>query len=302
MKRLEFHISYKCNNNCIFCGEGLKLRKSGDKFLPLPVIKKELIKKRKEHFSHLTLTGGEPTFHPDFFEILILAKKLGFKTYVSTNGGLFVYPDFCRRAALYLNEVCFSIHGHNSKLHNFHTKNPASFRTLKEALENAQKILKYTKIYSNTVVTRSNFKFLPDIMELAAKNGVSQTLISNIVPLGNGLANFEKIAVRLRDFEKIIPRLARIGEKENIPVRFFGLPLCIIGKDFSDYSNDLWWSPRLTIEQAEKTSLSEMKGILPVRERVKTEKCSFCRENKKCGGIFERYYLDFGEKELNPFK
>lgn len=304
-RRLEFHISYQCNNNCVFCGERFRLEKNKNKFVDFSLIEKKIKEKKRAGCSHVTLTGGEPTFHPEFLDILKLAKKQGFKTYVSTNGGLFAYPDFCRQAAPFLDEICFSIHGHNARLHNRQTGNQQSFKILKKALENSGIYLKNTKFFSNTVVSGKNFEFLPEIIEFVADNGVRQALISNLVPEGNGSVGYKKLAVRLKEFKKIIPNLVKIANKKNIDLRLFGLPLCVLGVRYKDYSNDIWWSPRITLEKAEgkrKLILDEVESILPVRNRTKTKRCVGCAERKICGGVFLKYIQDFGQEEIKPVK
>lgn len=304
VRRLEFHISYQCNNNCIFCGERFRLDKNKNTFVPFKKIKSILLVKSKNGIRHLTLTGGEPTFHPDFLEILRFAKELGLKTYVSSNGGLFAYPDFCRRAALFLDEVCFSLHGHNARLHNRHTRNRASFGMLERAFENFNPFLKRTKIYSNTVVTSHNFKYLPQIIGLAKKQGISQMLISNIVPEGNALVNYQELSVSLAQFSKRLPGLVDIAKKKRVEIRFFGLPLCIIGPKLMEHSNDLWWSPRLTVEKHEtkNNSLVQRESRYPVRNRIKIGQCDNCVQKKRCGGIFFKYIQDFGREELSSIK
>lgn len=304
MRRLEFHISYQCNNNCIFCGERFRLDKNRNTFVSSKKIKSILLAKSKQGIGHLTLTGGEPTFHPDFLEILRFAKKLGLITYVSTNGGLFAYKNFCRPAVPFLDEVCFSLHGHNAQLHNRHTRNQASFGMLERAFENFRRSLKKTRLYSNTVVTRHNFKYLPQIIGLARKKGVSQMLISNIVPEGNALVNYRELSVPLSQFVKMIPKLAAAAKKQHIVIRFFGLPLCIIDQRFMNHSNDVWWSPRLTVEKHEtkKNSLVQKESHYPVRNRIKIGQCDNCVQKERCGGIFFKYIQDFGREEIKPIK
>lgn len=302
--RLEFHISYKCQNNCIFCGESFRLAQNRNKFVSFTEIKKELLQKKEKGAGHITLTGGEPTFHPDFLKILRFAKSIGFKTYVSTNGGMFAYEDFSRQAAPFLDEICFSIHGHDSKFHDLHTQNNRSFEILGRALDNFHDHLKETKGFSNTVVTNLNFKFLPDILRLASRKGISQMLFSNIVPEGSGSLGYNKLTVPLSSFAKSIPKLVELAESKNITARFFSVPLCIM-PGFEANSNDVWWSPRLTIEKNKKKNeliLSEVESALPVREKTKLKKCGSCREKDRCGGIFSRYIEEFGESEIIPFK
>lgn len=299
LNRLEFHISYGCQNSCVFCSERDQLDKYGSFFVPLGQITKQISNKKRLGLTHLTLTGGEPTLHPDFFEILKKAKSSGFKTYASSNGGRFFEEKFCRQALPFLDEICFSLHGHTPESHNFHTKNPMSFALLMKALENVGKFGKNNFIFFNIVATRYNFESLEEIMSLAIHLGAKQILISNLAPEGNGLKNFRDLSVPLDKFSKKIPALTALAKNKKIAVRFFGLPLCVLGKDGVS-SNDLWWSPRLTIEK-KGGGLKETLSLCPTRKRMKPVKCSTCAAKKLCGGVFEKYYREFGDKHLKPF-
>jgi len=230
IKRMEFHISYDCQNNCIFCSEREQLNKYGSSFVDLKVISKHLLAKKKVGLAHLTLTGGEPTLHPSFLAILKKAKQLGFKTYTSTNGGRLFEDEFCRAALPFLDEICFSLHGHTQELHNFHTKNPLSFGILMKALENVKRLGKNNFIFFNIVVTRHNFESLKEIISLAASLGAKQILVSNLAPEGNALKNFKDLAVSLDKFSKKIPSLISFAKNKKITIRFFGLPLCAEGE------------------------------------------------------------------------
>ena len=296
---MEFHISYDCQNSCVFCSEREQLNKYGSSFVSYEAIAKYLLAKKKAGLAHLTLTGGEPTRHPKFLAILKKAKQLDFKTYVSTNGGRFFDNEFCRIALPFLDEICFSLHGHVQKLHNFHTKNPRSFGVLMKSLENVKKFGKNNFIFFNIVATKYNFGSLEKIFSLAASLGAKQILLSNLAPEGNALKNFKGLAVSLDKLSKKIPALISLAESNKVAIRFFGLPLCILGKH-SFASNDLWWSPRLTLER-EGRGIKETISLSPTRKRIKTKKCRSCVEKDRCGGVFEKYFREFGDKHLSPF-
>lgn len=53
------------------------------------------------------LTGGEPIIHPDFVEVLVLARKLGMRTSVGTIGTMLCREEFARRAVPQLDEGLF---------------------------------------------------------------------------------------------------------------------------------------------------------------------------------------------------
>lgn len=298
--RLEFHISYTCPNSCLFCSEKKQLAKHKNQFIFFNEIKKILIEKKKIGYTHLTLTGGEPSFHPDFIRIVKTAKKLSYKVYVSSNGGRFSEKKFWREVSSSIDEICFSLHGHNAKLHNFHTRNLASFNNLMMALVNIKKNENNFFIFFNIVATRYNFGALEKIVSLAASLGAKQILISGLAPEGEGLKNFKNLVVPFSDFSKKIATLVVLAKRKKIIIRFFGLPLCVLG-EHSDYSNDLWWSPRLTIEKGSR-GLKETLSLKPTRKRIKIADCRLCEKKKHCGGIFEKYHQEFGDAELCKLK
>ncbi len=296
---LDFHISYTCLNKCLFCSSADSIEKFNNHPLKLEDILMVLEKKKKKGFKSVNFTGGEPTLFKKFPELVRETKNLGYRIYVGTGGGKFEKSEFVRKTAPFIDEVCFSFHGHNSSLHNFHTQNADSFERLEKAVRN---LLKFPiRFSSNTVITKYNLPYLDKILEFLAKLGVEQSMLSNLAPEGRGLKNYSDLAVRLSDLRKKIPNLVKIAEKKNVILRFFGLPLCLLG-EYASYSNDLHWDERINIEQAKKGNqfyLKEEKAKI-TRSRIKTEKCNSCSYNKICGGVFDKYYKMFGDGELTP--
>jgi len=304
MNRLEFHISYSCLNNCLFCSEQDQLEKFEGQFVAKKIIERKLEKFSQRGINHITFTGGEPTLHPNLIEILRFAKELDYRTYISSNGGLFTLKRFCRKALPYINEICFSIHGHNAKLHNFHTCNKKSFSRLLRALKNIEESPEDISGFGNVVMSRYNFDFLYEIIDFISRyKKIRQILISNFAPEGNGLHNFRDLVVSLSRIKEKIGEIVQLAQDRSLVVRFFGLPLCILN-NYEDFSNDLHWSPRTTFEQWEINKHVFLKKTLsykPVRERIKASKCKECFKKDICAGVFKRYYQEFGDLELKPF-
>lgn len=301
--RLEFHISYSCLNNCIFCSEQDQLKKFKGQFVDTRKIVTKLKQFSQAGFNHITFTGGEPTLHPNFIELLRISKRLGYKTYVSSNGGLFSSKRFCQRILPYLDEICFSIHGYNAKLHNFHTCNKRSFSRLLRALQNIEEASKDIYGFINIVVTKYNLDSLEKIINFVSHyKKIRQILISNLAPEGNGLNNFKELVVPLSKIEEKVGKLVYLAQNRSLILRFFGLPLCSLN-GYQDFSNDVHWSSRATIEKWQENSKIFLKTTLsykPVRKRIKTNKCKNCLGQRVCGGIFKRYYQEFGDNELIP--
>lgn len=300
MNRLEFHISYACVNDCVFCSESDRM----ERFKKLPVdfseIKKVLAAKRKAGFEFVNFTGGEPTLHPNFIEIIKFAKRTGYRTYIGTNGTMLARPDFCKKAALFLDEISLSIHGYNSLTHDSLVKREGAFRDIKRAVKNLD-ALNFKNKFANIVATNKNFAYLEKILIFLIKNNFKQVLFSNTAPEGNGLKNFKKLEVRINAWKKIIPRLKKTSEKSNIPIRFFGLPICAL-KGAVSLSNDIYWDARTTVEKGldEKLRiiLTETKDLIPNRNREKISACEDCPYQKLCFGVFKEYVENFGQSEL----
>lgn len=302
MNRLELHISYACLNNCFFCSEHNQLKKLNGYFLPKAAIQKKIAFFSKKGFTHVTFTGGEPTYHPDFLEIISSARETGYQTYVTTNGGYFADKDFSRRALPVLNEICFSVHGHNTYLHETATQKKGSFKNLMLALENLEEVHDCS-VYglANIVLTSKNINYITDIITLlACYKKIKQVIVSNFSPEGAGFKNFLKLALSLKSINKKILPIVECANHNGLKIVFFGLPLCVLN-NHHEISNDFWWSPRATCELwtiKKKRYLKTTYSRKPDRGRGKTKKCLACRKNSICGGVFLKYLKEFGDSEI----
>lgn len=302
MEHIDFHISYRCPNKCIFCSAAGPIKRFKAHPLRIADIFAVLAEKRRQGFGSVNFTGGEPTLISSFPSLVKKTKSLGYRIYVGTNGGRFIEKDFCAETAPFLDEVCFSAHGHTAGLHNSLTKNNKSFERLQRAMDN---LSKFATVYfsSNTVITKYNFGSLEKILGFLIKKSVKRALFSNLAPEGRGLEDYDRLAVRLNDLKNSIPRLVKISDKAGIIIKFFGLPACVLNGS-ACYSNDFCWDARLNIEQDrdKRFYLRAEACHFPDRGRSKTKRCRDCFYTGVCGGIFEEYLRRFGDGELRPFK
>lgn len=305
MKRLEFHISYLCKNNCIFCSERSALERTTCDFVCLETVRDELRRHSKLGFNHVTFTGGEPSLHPQITDILEFAKEFGFKIFMTTNGGYFSRSQFCKQNLLNIDEISFSVHGHNASTHNKLTQNISSFSDLSLALKNIESSDSDLTAFANIVLLPQNLELIERILSFISRfKKIKQVLLSNLAPEGRALDHYVELAIPLRTIQKAIPKIIRCAEKLSLAVKFFGVPLCVLG-EFGSYSNDLYWTPRKTLEQISKRSTVRIKETIsckPIRNRTKTAVCSVCSQKDQCGGIFELYLKTFpGHEFPKPF-
>src|SRR3989338_660286 len=90
-KICNYYVTLRCNDTCEFCSiwgrenpafDKSSADESGD-------AGKELFKLKTEGIKHINITGGEPLLREDLPEILKIAKELGFKIELTTNGILY---------------------------------------------------------------------------------------------------------------------------------------------------------------------------------------------------------------------
>jgi len=86
-----------CNLRCVHCYYD-KLDHNLPKIMPFSLIE-NLIGQAKGIFSELYLLGGEPTLHPQIYEIIKYAMKHMRMVVLVTNGLEFVNAEFCKQCA-----------------------------------------------------------------------------------------------------------------------------------------------------------------------------------------------------------
>lgn len=299
MRRLEFHITYHCPERCTFCSEEGRMAA----FDAFPVTFGRVAKVLREQAARgvdaVHFTGGEPTIHPQFVEILQLAKKLGMRTSIGTIGTRLADPAFAERAVPLLDEALFSLHGPDAATHDALTRRPGSFARLERAMANARRVPGF-RTFVNSVLVRGNAARVEETVALARERGAELLIVSNVTPEGAGEAAYADLTLRLDELRPLVPRI--VAAAGPMIVRFFGLPACALG-DARVYANDLHWNPRVTFEwtrHPDRVSLEGLYSWLPDRKRAQPPVCGSCSWNRLCHGVFARYVELYGSEELRP--
>lgn len=245
-------------------------------------------------------TGGEPTIHPRFVEVLQLARRLGMRTSVGTIGTMLSRPDFAARALPWLDEALFSVHGPTAAVHDPLTGRVGSFDTVTAAMRLARQHPGFG-LFANTVVTTHNLERLPETVTLLAELGARLIVVSNLTAEGGGFDRYSELAPRLSDLARVLPTLPALVP--GVVLRFFGVPMCLLGPHWSS-SNDLHWDPRVTVEWQSAPGKVAFAGIYswaPDRKRTRVTACDPCARRDVCMGVNDLYALTFQTDELRPF-
>lgn len=306
-ERIEYFIVKRCLNKCIFCSESDKFDGSER---PTEEVEKVLIRERKKGCQVVHFLGGEPTIHTNFRKIIILAKRMGFLTHIITNGIKFASVDFCKETLPHLDEIMVSVHGHNTSLHNTHTRNPNSFQSLKSGLSNLNRYFR-GRLLGTSTITKFNLNYLDKIATLFSKyKKIQEIQYISIIPSGEGERNFIEITPPLFNLKKIIPKIVKVCEEKKFNLRFAGVPMCILDKYYI-FSHDLWEDFKIDnvgthndklLLWKEPERFQKGKDFKIDIGRIKTKKCNECAFKNICGGIYKKYYQKYGDDELKPFK
>jgi MoaA/NifB/PqqE/SkfB family radical SAM enzyme len=299
MERVDLKVGYQCNNRCLFCIQGDKRFTSPNK--SSEEIKKILKSMKKDH-DGVVFTGGEPTVRSELINWVNYAKKLGYKTIqIQSNGRMFSYKEYCitiiRAGA---NEFSPALHGSSAKIHDSLTQAPGSFAQTVAGIKNLRKLNQY--ILTNSVVTKINYKDLPNLAKLLVDLQVDQFQfafmhINNIVAKSPPL--IKKIVPRYKEAVPYIKKGIDIGIKAGIRVMAEAIPYCFM-KGYEKYISEQY-IPYTSIFD-DKIELADYGSYRANEGKAKGPQCKQCKYNKICEGPWKDYPEIFGWSEFIPFK
>lgn len=175
-------LTRRCNNRCTFC---LDSDTHDGSAASVEELKAEILAGRKAGATRLILSGGEPTVHPRFIELVRFGRALGYRRVQTvTNGRMFAYPEFARRSLdAGLGEVTFSVHGHEARLHDALVGVPGAFD---EEMRGIDHVLADGRAVVNVdiVLNRRNVAHVRAIMERFIAKGIYEFDLLQIIPFG----------------------------------------------------------------------------------------------------------------------
>ena len=209
-----------CNNACPACA-------NRDSFggYRAPVLRAdqwaELIKRLATHAHHFKITGGEPTLHPDFEEIISTIDAQGIHFTLFSNGRwpapkqlimlLHRLPTF--------DGMLISLHGHRAEIHEAFSGVEGSFE---ETLTNIRLAADEGLDFSiSMVINALNFNDIEDNLRLALEVGANHLVCNRLI--GRHVPGLTPTEDQLRAAIRTIEALRRQG----LPIRFGNcIPQC----------------------------------------------------------------------------
>jgi radical SAM protein with 4Fe4S-binding SPASM domain len=150
----------------------------------------------------LVLSGGEPLYRSDIFQLATYARDKGLRVALATNGTL-VTKEVARMIVdSGVKRVSISLDGADAVTHDAFRSIPGAFDAAVQGLRNLKALGMSVQI--NTTIARHNAKQLPDVLALAKSLGADALHTFLLVPVGCGIDIAAEQMVPPDEYEKML--------------------------------------------------------------------------------------------------
>lgn len=269
----------KCNHYCLMCSEPPKT--ANDDYLIEDNLK--IIELIDKSLPVLGISGGEPTLLGDNF--LKIIKKIRTELpettiRVLTNGRAYTNETFVKNIAeiakgYFVSEI--PLYNSDYARHDYIVQSRNAFF---ETIDGFYQCAKYglaTEV--RVVLTKQNYKNLPDLMYFIYKNipFVDHIALMGLEYIGFALNNFDDIHISPLEYKNELYGAISICKNYSLPVSIYNLPLCLVHENIRQYA---------------KQSISDWKNEF-------SEICNECDRKDDCSGMFSSTQTHF-ESLLKP--
>lgn len=150
----------------------------------------------------LVLTGGEPLYRSDIFDIIDYGVKMNFPVALATNGTLIDETVADKIVSSGVRRVSISIDGAYPETHDGFRGIAGSFHDTMKGFNNLKK--RGMSIQFNSTITKHNFKEIPDILKMAVNLGADALHIFLLVPVGCGVELSKDQQITPEEYEHIL--------------------------------------------------------------------------------------------------
>ena len=189
-------IIRRCNLSCGYCSEYDKVSNP----VPFPALVERLRKLKSLGTFGISLTGGEPTLHPDLPRLIRKCRELRFFRTGMISNGFFLRPDFIEALnKAGLQEMQISIDGVHAN------------DTTQKVLANLKKRLQWLRDYARFRVTVSGVigacpsEEVDEVVSFASKMGFTPRVL--LIHDGNGQLKLGR--EQIKAFENIVSRIPK---------------------------------------------------------------------------------------------
>ncbi len=235
---IQIEISSHCNSNCVYCPHTQYESEWQSRFMTYDTFQRILPALMKTRLAYLQ-GWGEPLLHPDFFEFVAIAKKIGCLVGSTTNGNAIEEEMIDRFIDSGLDILTFSLAGIGNV--NDEIRKGTSFESILKTIKilNRRKRERQSEtpmIHLAFLLLRSNLDSLWHLSTYFADVGIDQVVITTLDFVPNRELKYESL-VGISEEEQIqlrskLHRLTEEGRTIGIPIHYYGMdwttpqPIC----------------------------------------------------------------------------
>lgn len=298
-------VGYVCNERCIFCPCSEGASELG--MLSYREIIDTIDEAVDAHgVENILLSGGEPTLHKDFFDIVSHIKKKGVRLSLLTNALKLADKSFADRLFSIVDgphvDVTVAFHSHIPELHDRLTQVKGSFERSMQGVRNM--LAHNVRLSVKNNIVNATYRFLPDYVRWIDNTFDENVtlLFANIDINGTASCNRDLVAVSFKDSVPLLQQALDIvverrrkGHKRNVKV--LTTPLCLM--------DPFYWG---FVETATQGNLTAYKVPMEHESRLLFDvgsdsgpmfsACSKCALTRHCPGTWRSFATNYNENML----
>jgi AdoMet-dependent heme synthase len=200
--RLVFwELTKKCNLACIHCRAEAGAEVHADE-LSLEEIRRVTDEIARRYKPILVLTGGEPLFRNDIFEIASYAAGKGLKTALATNGTLIDAGAAQKIRDAGIARVSVSLDGKDAASHDGFRGIPGSFDLALRGIAHLKNA--GVEFQINTTISKRNADEIADMLDIAERTGARALHLFMLVPVGCGVEIADSEMIPKEKYEEVL--------------------------------------------------------------------------------------------------
>jgi MoaA/NifB/PqqE/SkfB family radical SAM enzyme len=289
-------LLYSCNHCCICCPIDTEKRKSRRLSLSdfrIAIEESDFV----PSVDHVELSGGEPTLHPDFIEIVnYVTNDLLSPLFILSNSTRFSDKPFLERFLATSDnhiQVTTALYSHEPTVHDRITQRPGSFSKTMVGLSNLMK--NGVKVSLKTIIQKLNFDHLPQIARFVNSyfpNEIPFTL-HGIDLSGRAFKNVQLTGVRFKDVAPFLERTLDelVGQR---PTKVYSVPICTIDPYYWAHFGTASKLPTKSYRAPNTETERNFMNLAGTGIDI----CNKCAIERLCPGVWYSYVAVYGTDEL----
>ena len=227
LEDISIEIIKKCPNLCLHCSSSSTM--NSHTILPFSLLKSVINGLSYLGAKRLSLSGGEPFFHPEIFKIVHFATTVNLDVNIYSCGVIekkgklscISIEDFEHLKRNGINQVMFNLQSTKEHIYNKITNTSNHFPFVIESIKNAVKVGICSEIHF--VPMKINQNEINDIIKFGEATGIKQVSFLKLVPHGRAVQNLNKIILS-KEEDLLIQETLHRAKLNGAKIRI-GIPL-----------------------------------------------------------------------------